>query len=120
MITRDFIKQHPTWLFVFGDNLEHRGYGGQAAVARGEPNAFGVATKRAPTNHVSAFMSETDINLVQLDLDRLDSHAPLWERVVLFPGIGKGYACLQDKAPQLLAYIEDRLSCYAVVTGEED
>ncbi len=45
--TRAYIRAHPDWLFVFGDNMMRRGFGGQAAEARGEPNAIGIATKRA-------------------------------------------------------------------------
>ena len=115
MITRRFIQAHPTWLFVFGDNLERRGLGGQAYATRGEFNVFGVATKRAPHNAPSAFFTEFCIDAVMIDLNRLDTVADNWERVVCFPGIGEGRAQLQTRAPKLLAYIKERLSKYEVL-----
>ena len=47
-ITRDMVKASPQTLFVFGDNLARWGMGGQAKEMRGEPNALGIPTKRAP------------------------------------------------------------------------
>ncbi len=44
-ITRDMVRAEPDARFVFGDNVEREGFGGQAAAMRGEPNAIGVATK---------------------------------------------------------------------------
>ena len=45
-ITREFVRNHPDFIFVFGDNLAKKGLGGQAREMRGEPNAVGIATKR--------------------------------------------------------------------------
>jgi len=45
-IYRKDLKANRDVLYVFGDNLDRQGYGGQAAEIRGEPNAFGIATKR--------------------------------------------------------------------------
>lgn len=36
--TRQDIRAHPNWLYVFGDNLKEQGFGGQAAQAGGETN----------------------------------------------------------------------------------
>lgn len=55
-VTREFLRTHPNYVFVFGDNLEHRGHGG-AAVLRDEPNTYGFVTKRVPTNDNSAFFT---------------------------------------------------------------
>jgi hypothetical protein len=47
-ITRKDLRENPDKRYVFGDNVERRGYGGQAKEMRGEPNAIGVVTKWAP------------------------------------------------------------------------
>lgn len=47
-MTREGIRAEPEAFFVFGDNMARVGYGGQAAAARGEPNALGVATLYSP------------------------------------------------------------------------
>ena len=46
--TPGLLRSMPEKIFVFGDNLLQRGTKGQAAI-RGEPNAVGVPTKRAPS-----------------------------------------------------------------------
>ncbi len=40
------VRAEPETYWVFGDNLERRGLGGQAKEMRGEPNAIGIVTKR--------------------------------------------------------------------------
>ena len=47
-ITREYVRANPDKIFLFGDNLEQRGLGGQAAAMRGEPNAVGIPTKKRP------------------------------------------------------------------------
>ena len=47
-ITREHLRASPEARFVFGDNRERWGMGGQAGAMRGEPNAIGVATLYAP------------------------------------------------------------------------
>lgn len=47
-LDREAIRAEPKAYFVFGDNMRRVGLGGQAAAARGEPNALGVATLYAP------------------------------------------------------------------------
>lgn len=47
-IFREDLQANPDVYYLFGDNVERRGLGGQAKEMRGEPNAIGVATK-APT-----------------------------------------------------------------------
>ena len=46
--------------YVFGDNMERRGLGGQAGVMRGEPNAIGVPTKWSPSNRPDAYFTDED------------------------------------------------------------
>lgn len=53
-ITKEYLKEHPNHIFVFGDNLLRKGYAGAAAL-RDEPNTFGFITKKYPTNDDEAF-----------------------------------------------------------------
>jgi len=104
--TRPDIQSHRDWLFVFGDNLQGRGYGGQAKEARGEPNAVGIVTKRLPSMAEGAFLQDSDVLRV----------TPLWQQafskinlhlmgggVVIWPseGVGTGRAQLPARAPGL-------------------
>jgi hypothetical protein len=61
-ITRDMLRENPFQMFLFGDNLKKVGMAGQAAAMRGEPNAVGIPTKRAPSNDPSAFFRDSDID----------------------------------------------------------
>jgi hypothetical protein len=47
--TAELLVAHPHTLFVFGDNVQRYGKGGQAMI-RDEPNALGVATPPSPSS----------------------------------------------------------------------
>jgi len=49
-IRREYIRQNRHKTFLFGDNLEHLGYGGQAKEMRGEPNAIGTSNRSKTIN----------------------------------------------------------------------
>lgn len=109
--TRSYIKAHPDWLFVFGDNMMRHGLAGQAAEARGEPNAIGIATKRKPTMESDAFLMDHDYDnwfaAEQPTLHRL-MEASQNVRTIIWPldGIGTGLARLEKSAPSIWNDIE--------------
>ena len=100
-ISRDQVKANPEARFVFGDNRERWGLGGQAGAMRGEPNAIGVATLHAPGDFyrpddpVALRTVVADLNVVSLALDQ--------GRTVYVPrdGLGTGLARLTEHAPAL-------------------
>ncbi|MFW6247319.1 MAG: hypothetical protein ACOC22_04075 [bacterium] len=54
IITRKYLKENPEHIFVFGDNLLRKGYGG-AAKLRDLPNTYGFITKKYPDNKDESF-----------------------------------------------------------------
>jgi len=102
-ITRRMLRDEPDKLFVFGDNMERKGLGGQAKEMRGEPNAVGIPTKRAPSMEPSAFLSDDDFGewlvAVEGDKERLFEHIGtiVWPKA----GIGTGLARLEETAPRI-------------------
>lgn len=54
IITKEYLREHPNHVFVFGDNLLRQGRGGAAAL-RDEPNTYGFITKKAPNNQDESF-----------------------------------------------------------------
>lgn len=113
-IKREDLKLNREWLFVFGDNLARRGYGGQAKEMRGEINAIGIPTKIAPG------MNQEDFFRNHHWFDFLNSAIPAFDiieealkqgRGVVIPldGIGTGLARLKETAPMLFGYIEGRI-----------
>jgi hypothetical protein len=110
--TRAYIKAHPDWLFVFGDNLSRTGLGGQAAEARGEPNAIGIATKIKPTMEPDAFFTDHHYHewfaAEQTTMRRL-MEASQRGRTIIWPldGIGTGLARLEKSAPSIWSDIDN-------------
>lgn len=111
-ISREDIKNNPTILYVFGDNLQRRGFGGQAKEMRGEKNSHGIATKRrmshgAPEDYFHD--GEKDVEgLLDTEFNNLikkvyyDKYQAI---IVPADGIGTGLACLKEYAPEALEYI---------------
>jgi len=110
--TRKEIQDHPDWLYVFGDNFESKGLGGQAGQARGEPNAVGIATKRRPSRDEDAYLTDADYIEWQLHVASAYECIEVHLRnggVVVWPAqIGMGRANLQARAPKILNEIQTR------------
>jgi hypothetical protein len=104
----------PDFVFVFGDNLLGFGKGGQAII-RGQPNAFGVPTKRKPAMSPGSFFregNEDDLDAVLLRLKMLWDKLEDGQTVVIpindngDPSLGLERALLKDKAPTIYAAIQ--------------
>ena len=111
-ITRQDLRANPDTLYVFGDNLDRSGYGGQAKFMRGEPNAVGIVTKLKPTMHEYSFLEDLFFEdfLIWLDKDeeRIVDHLKKGMDVVIpTDGIGTGLAQLPERAPEIYKYIID-------------
>ena len=114
-ITREFIRLNPSILFVFGDNDERNGYGGMAKEFRGEPNAIGIRTKKAPRMDDAAFYTddefEDNAKKIDEDIATIIRCMKIVYTILYIPeGIGKGLASLEEKAPQTFRYLESQLN----------
>ena len=114
------LRNNPEHLFVFGDNMVRKGFGGQAMEMRGEPNAIGVPTKWAPSMSPSAFLTEADLERVKPEIDkafeRLRAHLAGGGTVVLpRDGIGTGLAQLESRAPTIAALIQAHIEALEAV-----
>lgn len=115
-ITREYVRSNPDKLFLFGDNLERRGFGGQAAAMRGEPNAVGIPTKKSPSFAKAAFFTDEEFDLNKAAID--DAFA--WVKtaiegsyqIIVMPadGLGTGRAQLDTRAPCTFAYLQQKLA----------
>ncbi|MBD8089280.1 hypothetical protein IFT48_04735 [Pseudomonas fluorescens] len=103
----ELTKAHPNDIFIFGDNVVRKGvaHGAGQAVIRYQPNAFGIATKRAPSTEESAYFSdsEEDIQAVEADLRALYKLSR--RHTLVFPsgGIGTGRAQMKQRSPKAWA-----------------
>jgi hypothetical protein len=120
--TRSLVRSEDHKLFVFGDNEQRRGRGGQAKACRGMPNAVGITTKRAPTMRAQAFYTDRDYvhwwTVNKADFQRLHD----WLRSggdVVWPwgGIGTGLAELPTRAPLIQEAISQQLQLFREAYG---
>ncbi len=115
-ITREYVRSNLDKLFLFGDNLERKGFGGQAAAMRGEPNAIGIPTKKSPNLAKTAFFTDEEFELNKAAIDeafaRVLTAFKDANQVIVIPadGIGTGRAQLDKRAPQTFAYLRQRLA----------
>jgi hypothetical protein len=114
-IYREDLQANPEVLYVFGDNYGRQGMGGQAKEMRGEPNAVGVATKKAPTHLETDYFSddayEYHVRRVKEDFQDVVDHLQM-EGVVVIPsdGIGTGLSRLPEFAPEVDTFIKDYIA----------
>lgn len=121
-ITRDMLRAEPDTLFVFGDNLQRRGFGGQAKEMRGEPNAVGIPTKKAPSMHPCDMYKDADLAAYKRarseDLNRLGEHLTRGGTVVLpADGLGTGRAQLERCAPAVWEQLQIDLATLRAADG---
>jgi len=115
MYSKELLRVHPDKLFIFGDNMESRGKGGQATI-RDEPNAYGIATKHSPHTGGSAYFSNDDLfnqkvmHRLNRQLDILDDKAI--GTVLVFPagGLGTGLSAMPEHCPKLFAWLGFQLA----------
>ena len=110
-ITRQDLQNNPDTLYVFGDNIVEKGFGGQAKEMRGEPNAIGIPTKMFPGNNPQDFFSDNDyimvLSTIAIKAKILFDHLNNDDDVV-WPedGIGTGLADLKNRSPFIWELIE--------------
>ena len=118
MIFRQDLQQNPTTLYLFEDNEERCGLGGQAIQMRGEPNAVGVRTKRRPRLQETDFWTDetyaTNCRLITEDLAPVQQHLAAGGAVVMpEDGLGTGLAQLAERAPRTFAFLQAALASLA-------
>lgn len=116
IITREYVRQHSDWLFLFGDNLEGKGYGGQAKEMRGEPNAHGIPTKIKPTMDEDAFFNDEMFKDIShfydtvFDINLAGFRAGKYKALVIpTAGLGTGLAELPTRAPKIYEYLQKKI-----------
>jgi hypothetical protein len=117
-ISRDYVRSHrSTTIFVFGDNMAERGYGGQAKEMRGEPNVIGIPTKWSPGRDDSEYFCDEDwtsypdiARAIGTAFDKIESKLiEGYDLVIPADGIGTGLAELDKRAPEIFKIIKAKL-----------
>ena len=115
-IFRSDLQANPDVLYLFGDNNERVGLGGQAKEMRGEQNAHGIRTKWRPGMAYSDFFKDEELPAIKVMLEE-DFKLPLQTLysggIVVLPadGLGTGLSKLPELAPkvneELLSWIAE-------------
>lgn len=109
-ITRIEIKANRNKIYVFGDNLQEIGYGGQAKEMRGEYNTIGIPTKKSPYEYLTDKDYDKVVTLIKAKFSIIEGHLQCNHKVVIpSAGIGTGLADLPNKAPKIWIVIEEEL-----------
>lgn len=107
-ITRQMVRAEPCALFVYGDNLIHKGMSSQSREMRGEPNAVGIPIRRLPAMDAAAYFTDADIDTFRHAAEppcrRLADHLRSGG-IVVWPaaGVGTGQTDLEHRAPLIWA-----------------
>jgi uncharacterized protein YeaO (DUF488 family) len=110
-ISREDVRAEKEKVFLFGDNLTGRGFGGQAKEMRGEENVVGIPTKKFPNNNPSAFFSDRELAANVKAIDKAFDRIPPGKTIVIpKAGLGTGLAGLQEKAPETFVYLNEKLA----------
>lgn len=108
-ITRYDVVTHPDWIFLFGDNTDQRGLGGQAKEMRGEFNVIGIPTKWLPDNKAASFFNDSQFNHIKGWIDAAFDKIPDNVTIIIPKNFGNGLSMLDKKAPKVLRYINKRI-----------
>jgi len=108
-ITRQNLRNNPDTIYIFGDNVERLGYGGQAKEMRGEPNALGIATKFSPDMNAQSFFSDSNGMswiAVKEDIAKLQFMIDNGHRIIVpYDGLGTGLSQLPIRAPRIYGFL---------------
>lgn len=109
-ISREYVKKNPDKTFIFGDNLERGGFGGQAKEMRGEPNAIGIPTKKLPSMTDDSFFTDDEFSENKKAINIALSKVPRNATVVMSTyGLGTGRAQLKERAPKTWKYLTNEI-----------
>lgn len=113
IITDSFVKQHPDWIFIYGDNLIHKGEEGHRILFSHLPNCYPVPTKKRPCHREDSYFNDKEYFYNEKHIKESIDKIPFeYTFVVLIQGIGKEEddSMLYIKAPGTYNYlIQDEL-----------
>lgn len=118
-IYRSDLKRNPNALYLFGDNDERTGFGGQAKEMRDEPNAVGIRTKHKPSVTRDSYWNDDDyssnVSKIFEDIMPVLSHLEQGGIVVVpAAGMGSGLSKMKQHCPRTYEFL-----CLAIESLEE-
>lgn len=121
-ITRDFIRAHPDWAFVYSSDYFGASKLGQAEQAANEPNTYPIPVRfRFCASNPDSYFTDDAYPTFKEKLNAcLDAIPRDGRPIVVFPKIGMGKSELYSRAPKTFEYILTRLAQIENVIVEWD
>lgn len=102
-------------LFIYGDNLERVGMGGQAII-REQKNSLGFVTKKAPGAGKDDYFTDEEFaencKIIEEEIVKIKKYADEYDyKAIAFPfmGLGTGLSEMPLRCPQTFFYLCTRL-----------
>ena len=109
MFSIDLCRKNPRKLYIFGDNIQKIGMGGQAII-RKELNSFGISSKYSIMESYDDKRFLENKRFIDQDVVELKILMDAYDKVVFSQyGIGTGLASLQSLAPRTFLYLSQVL-----------
>ena len=106
-------EAHPYRVFIFGDNCQKRGTGGQACIRYSSvKNAYGIPTKKLPTMNEDAFFTDDEYEQNIKIIDEAIAKIPIYQFIeiaILKDGLGTGLAQMPTKCPKTFKYLQEKI-----------
>lgn len=111
-ITREFIRAHPDWAFVYSSDYFGASKLGQAEQAANEPNTYPIPVRfRFCASNPDSYFYDHSMPVIKEKLDACFGSIPRDGRpIVIFPKIGMGKSDLYKRAPLVFDYIYAKLA----------
>jgi len=92
-ITKEYLRNNPIHIFVFGDNTLRKGKG-EAAKLRDETNTYGFITKKYPNNQDDSFYKPEEYqNIFDIEFQKLEQEIiDNTDKLFLISKLGGGLA----------------------------
>jgi hypothetical protein len=113
---KEDVKNHPKYMFIFGDNDVEKGEKGQAII-RKCPNAFGIPTTKFPNNNDSSYYTDEELEenkrKIKHAIKKIMKESSNYDALI-FPkdGLGTGLAELPKRAPKTYKYLNKAIQKY--------
>lgn len=93
LVTKDYLRDNPNVIFVFGDNVIRQGLGG-GALLRNHPQAYGFITKKYPNYKDSSYYTpEEYVDIYVGEINTLKYHIRAQpNKIFLISKLGAGLA----------------------------
>jgi hypothetical protein len=107
MIFRSDLRNNPNCYYVFGDNDQRVGLGGQAAEMRSEPNAVGIRTLKAPGVPYTDVGTFENTKKITEDFSYVYRYYKLGFTIILpTDGVGTDLAMMKENAPYTFRFLK--------------